>query len=49
MTAWKSKGLPEEIMEPSAASKNTLGSGLNYIEKAKKKPLKLGGGCFVTL
>ena len=36
-------------MEPSAASKNTLGSGLNYIEKAKKKPLKLGGGCFVTL
>ena len=33
--AWKSNGLPEESMKPTATSDNSLGPGVNYINNAK--------------
>ena len=33
--AWKSNGLPEESMKPTATSGNSLGPGVNYINNAK--------------
>ena len=44
ISAWKSKGLSEESIKPSAASNNSFALALNYINT--KPQVNFNGSCF---